>query len=218
MEAADALPVWDALIARRRRLRHRALRHPRDGHGARRGGALHARRRLHRGHARVDRGPEILALRDGPRLDHRARQARLLRRPARARARGARGLGLEDGRPRGRLGRPRAPLRRRRPAAADPGHGGARQPAGAEGRPAGGLRLDEHVVAGAQEVHRAGAPAAAALRAGHAGRAWRSRSSTTAGTPRARWSRCRSTSPSGSASDRRRHATTRSSSARATTA
>ena len=34
----------------------------------------------------------------------------------------------------------------------------------------------------------------------------------------ARWSRCRSTTPSGSASDGRRHATTRSSSARATTA
>ena len=41
-------PIWDALMRGRRRLRHRAVRHPRDGHGARRSGPLHARRRLHR--------------------------------------------------------------------------------------------------------------------------------------------------------------------------
>ena len=46
----------------RRRLRHRTVRHPRDGHGARRSGPLHARRRLHPGQPCLDRGPEILAV------------------------------------------------------------------------------------------------------------------------------------------------------------
>ena len=65
-------------------------------------------------------------------------------------------VGLES-----RLGGARASLRCRRPAAADSGHGRARQPAGAARRQAGRLCVDEHVVAGAQEVHRARAPAAA---------------------------------------------------------
>ena len=85
------------------------------------------------------------------------------------------------------------------------------------GRPAGRLCLDQHLVAGAEEVHRARAPRAPALRARHARRASRSRSNTIAGTRRPRWSRCRSTSPSGRRSEGR-PATTRSSSARATTA
>ena len=51
-----------------------------------------------------------------------------------------------------------------------PAHGDARQPADHERRQAGRLCVDEHVVAGAEEVHRAGARAAAALRTRHAAR------------------------------------------------
>ena len=105
---------------------------------------------------------------------------------------------------------PRAGLRRGRPATADPGHGGASQPAGAQGRPAGRLRHDQHLVAAAQEVHRAGAPRAAALRARHARSRWRSRSSTTAATRRPRVVALPVLRPGAEAQAERRHATTRS--------
>ena len=61
---------------------------------------------------------------------------------------------------RGRLGRARAALCRGRAAPADPLDGGSRQPAGVPRRQAGRLCLDQHVVAGAEEVHRARAPRA----------------------------------------------------------
>ena len=184
------------------RLRHHALRHPGDGHGARRSRPVHARRRLHRREPRLDRRPEVVALRDGPRLDREPRQAGLLRRPPRARARAPRRLGVEAASASRSTGRassdctPRSACRRRFPAMAVRGS----LPVYA-GRQAGRLRVDQHLVAGAEEVPRARAPAAAALRAGHAASRSRSRSSTTPPGAGARWSRCRSTSPSGRRSE-----------------
>ena len=144
MDAADALPVWDALMAA----------------GADYGiipcgilamdmarveaGPLHARRGLHLRQPRLDRRAEVLALRDGARLDREPRQAGILRRPPGARARAPRGLGVEAGGPRGGLGRTRAGVRRGRPAAADSRHGRARQPADHARRAAGRLRVDQH--------------------------------------------------------------------------
>ena len=77
-------------------------------------GTLHARRRLHRGHPRVDpaqkSSPYEMGLGWTVALDKPGYFVgrRALEREA------PRGLGLEDGRPRGGLGRSRAPLRRRR--------------------------------------------------------------------------------------------------------
>ncbi len=138
MDAADALPVWDALMEAG------------NDYGIAPCGILAMDM------ARVEAGLFMLdvdytaanhawieAQKSSPfelglGLDREPRQARLLRRPARARARAARGLGLEARGPRGGLGRHGAAVTQGRAAAADPWHGGARQPAGhADGRQVG---------------------------------------------------------------------------------
>ena len=90
-----------------------------------------------------------------------------------------------------------------RPAAADSRHGRARQPAGQARRAAGRLRLDQHLVAGAEEIHRAGAPRAARTTSPARASTSRSPSSTSGEMRRARWSPCRSTSRRGNESERR---------------
>jgi hypothetical protein len=55
-----------------------------------------------------------------------------------------------------------------RTAAANPGHGGSRQPADLPGIAAGRLRIHQHLVAGAEEIHRAGASATSLVRSRHA--------------------------------------------------
>ena len=127
MEAEDALTIWDALMEAGARLWHHACGHPRDGHGARGSGAVHDRSGLHVHEPRLDRAAEVVAVRAGTRLGGGARQAGLFRRPPRAGTREARRLCVEVGRARSGMGGDGAVVRRRRPAAANPRHGGARQ-------------------------------------------------------------------------------------------
>ena len=171
-----------------RRLRHRAVRHPRDGHGARGSGPVHDRCRLHRGQPRVDRRAEILAAGDGPGLGgaistSRATSSAAARSNARsAKARRGSSMGFEvDWAGMERLFAD-VGLPPQIPAMAVRGSLPVMH-----GRQAGRLRVDQHLVAGAEEIHRARPPAAPVLRAGHARSRWKSRSSTSACRRRARW-------------------------------
>ena len=121
-------------------------------HRAHRGRPHHARRRLLLGAPRADRGAEVVALRDQPRLDGERRRKGRSTAGARSRAERARGpawgfVGLEVD-----WVSLRAPVRGARPAAAAPERRLAHQRPGLPQRQPGRLRDERLLVAAAQEV------------------------------------------------------------------
>ena len=186
VDAERAVPLWDALIEAGTPYGITPGGHLGARHRAHRGRAHHARRRLLLGASRADRGSEVVAARDQPRLDGEPRQRPLQRPPRDLRAEQARGsawafvgieveleslerLYAERGLP------PQLPTVAWRGERADLSR-----------RRAGRLRDERLLVAAAQEVSRARARAGAALRAGHRRSRSRSRSSIGASAARRR--------------------------------